>query len=70
MARYKGDPRWLEAKYAGKCTGNHGQRTQAIKRGDRVFYYPSSRTILAQPCGHADDASADFNSHTFDESNY
>ena len=68
MKRYQGDPRWLTARYSGKCSGK--DCTQAINRGDEVFYYPQGKHTLAKPCGHADAAAADFNSHCFDENGY
>jgi hypothetical protein len=70
MKRYQNDPRWMTAKYAGKCGGNSGKCFEPIKAGDRVFYYPTSRTILAQACGHAEDASNDFAAHAADEDCY
>ncbi len=65
MMRYRGDPSWLTAKYDGECSaeGCH----QPIKKGDRAFYYPNSRKILAVPCGHAEQASNDFEAHRQDE---
>ena len=39
---YSADPRWIEAKYDG--FDSKGNR---IKRGERVFYYPSTKTILS-----------------------
>ena len=68
MKRYQGDPRWIEARFPGTCGGKDCQ--QAIRRGDRVFYYPNSRTVLAKDCGHAEAAAADFNSHAFDEEQF
>ncbi|KKW13239.1 MAG: hypothetical protein UY48_C0003G0061 [Candidatus Gottesmanbacteria bacterium GW2011_GWB1_49_7] len=45
----------------------HKECTQKIKRGERCFYYPDSKTIYASACGHAEEASKDFSSMTFDE---
>ena len=67
---YKNDPRWITAKFAGKCAGNGGKCCEPIKAGDRVFYYPASRSTLAQACGHAEDAVNDFNSAKFDEEGF
>lgn len=61
------DPYWLTAKFASTC-GKPGC-TVSIKKGDRAFYYPNTRTILASPCGHADEASRDFDSHAQDDAN-
>ena len=63
-----GDPGWITARYAGKCTGNRGECPQVIKRGERAFYYPNGKHLLAQGCGHAEAAEADFASMRFDES--
>jgi hypothetical protein len=72
MARYHRiigrDPYWLSAKYDGQCDApgcNH-----AIRRGDRAFYYPNTRTILAAECGHADAAAREFDAARADEDNY
>jgi hypothetical protein len=65
---YKGDPRWLTARYPGKCGGKDCQ--QPINPGDQVFYYPQGKIVLAKPCGHADTAAADFNSAKFDEEGF
>jgi hypothetical protein len=65
---YSNDPRWLTARFAGKCsTKDCGAR---VKPGDRVFYYPSSKAIYAQTCGHADDNARDFAAASFDEEGY
>ena len=40
--RFSNDPRWIEAKFDSKdITGN------PVKRGDRVFYYPLTKTLLS-----------------------
>jgi hypothetical protein len=76
MRRYSGgrrnsgigqDPYWTTAKFEGRC-GFQGC-DQVLRRGDRAFYYPNTRKILAVPCGHAEAASADFDSHRADEDN-
>jgi hypothetical protein len=61
------DPYWLTAKFNSVC-GKPGCN-QPIKRGERAFYYPNTKTILADSCGHAGAASADFESHAFDDDN-
>lgn len=40
-SRYKDDPRWIRAKFAG--TDANGRK---FKRGDEILYYPKSKTIL------------------------
>jgi len=45
---YKGDPRWIVARYKGKCSccGT------PILKGDKAYYYPNGKKILcASPCG-------------------
>lgn len=58
-----GAPYWLRAKYAGKC----GKCSAEIKPGNSAFYYPGTRTILGATCGHANEASQDFESDRADE---
>jgi hypothetical protein len=54
----------MTAKFPSQCRcGN------AIKKGDRMFYYPNGRTALCQsPCG--EKAAAEFQSHAADEAMY
>lgn len=63
MPRYAGDPRWIEARYAGACR----RCGRDVKPGERVFYYPRERAIYcaADGCGGAE--SARFESAAFDE---
>lgn len=60
MTQYRDDPRWITAKYAGKAADG----TQ-FRKGDRVFYYPKSKTILVGE--KADQASRDFAAACSDE---
>lgn len=62
----RGDPYWLKARFDGACA----RCGEPIKRGDSAFYYPQGRTILAKPCGHAEEAARDFAAHAADEANY
>lgn len=65
MARYSNDPRWVEARFPGKCA----RCGASIAKGARAFFYPSSRSLYcAGDCG--DEASADFEAAAFDEGNY
>ena len=64
MPQYTQDPRWLNARFTSTC-GNE-KCGNAIKKNDRIFYYPSSRTALCPTCGET--ASAEFQSAKFDES--
>lgn len=59
-ARYSNDPYWLIAKYPGK-----DKNGKPFKKGDRVFYYPLTKTILTGE--EAEKAARDFNSHAFDD---
>jgi hypothetical protein len=61
--RYARDPYWITARYAG--TDRNGQ---PFKRGDRVFYYPATRAILAGDA--AEQAARDFAAAAFDEALY
>lgn len=63
MSRYSGDPRWIYAKYAGRdADGN------PIRPGDRVFYFPRTRTIYTG--AKAEQAARDFQAAAEDEDNY
>lgn len=57
------DPYWLRARYPGSCS----QCNAAIKRDDRIFYYPNTRTVFcaADDCGGR--AARDFDAAAFDE---
>jgi hypothetical protein len=43
---YPRDPYWLTARYPGRCSC--GAR---IQPGDRIFWYPNTRTALCATCG-------------------
>jgi hypothetical protein len=57
---YRNDPRWIVAKYAGK-----DRNGVPFAKGDRVFYYPSTKTMLAGEA--AEQAARDFEAACFDE---
>jgi len=57
------DPYWTTAKF--NSTDANGR---PIKKGDRIFYYPASRTVLTG--ADADQASAEFNAAKMDEASY
>lgn len=60
MAYYKGDPRWMTAKYPGvDRDGNQ------VRAGDRIFYYPKGRVVLTGAA--AEQASRDFDAAAADE---
>ena len=57
---YRNDPRWLIARYPGKTRDG-----QAFKKGDRVLYYPATKTFLAGE--KAEQGWRDFEAAAFDE---
>lgn len=38
---YKGDPRWMEAKYPGMDS-----KGNSFRKGDEVLYWPSTKTFM------------------------
>jgi hypothetical protein len=65
MKHYDNDPRWINARFPGRCK----ECGRAIKRGDRAYYYPLTKSILcAEPCGAA--AERDFVSCAMGEEMY
>ena len=63
MASYANDPRWINARYAGKDL--HGT---PFTPGTRVLWYPKSKKILAGEV--AEQAWRDFEAAKFDEAVY
>lgn len=61
---YSNDPKWLNAKFDGKCS----ECGEKIKAGEKIFYYPATKTVLKGEC--AERASADFNALAQDEEIY
>ncbi|HEX6749892.1 MAG TPA: hypothetical protein VF092_21545 [Longimicrobium sp.] len=59
----KGDPYWLTARRDGTCSGCNGK----VRRGDQIFYYPSSRSVYCAADGCGGRASRDFDACAFDE---
>lgn len=55
-----GDPHWMVAKYAGR-----DKNGKTFKKGEKVFYYPQTKTILTG--ADAQQASRDFDAVRFDE---
>lgn len=55
-----GDPYWMTAKYPGK-----DKNGKPFKKGEKVFYYPRTKTILTGP--EAEKASREFGAMAFDE---
>lgn len=63
MPRYSRDPYWTNARFDSKCT-----RCDApIRKGQPIFYYPSTRSVYGKACGCGDFNSHDFQSACFDE---
>jgi hypothetical protein len=58
--RYAGDPRWITARFDSQGACGH-----AIKRGDRIFFYPNGKKALCQNCG--EPAHAEFVAAAQDE---
>jgi DNA-binding ferritin-like protein len=58
-----GDPYWMVAKYPGR-----DHKGNPFKKGERVFYYPKSKSILTGE--DAEKASRDFDAAKFDEDVY
>lgn len=46
---YSGDPRWITAKFSSNCS-HCGKK---INRGDRIFYYPRTKSVFCEgpSCG-------------------
>jgi hypothetical protein len=61
MQRYRNDPYWITAKWAGKCA----KCGAPIKRGERAFYYPQERRLYSGEC--AEQAASDFQALAADE---
>ena len=60
---YARDPRWIVAKYPGVDA-----KGLPFRKGDNVFYFPSTRTIYAGV--NAEEASRRFESERADEDVY
>jgi hypothetical protein len=60
MPRYSRDPYWLTLKYDATIEG------AKVPRGTRVFYYPTTKRMLAGE--KAEQAAADFEAAAADES--
>lgn len=59
---YPRDPFWIKAKYPGKDING-----KPFKKGDRVFYYPNTKTFLTG--ADAEKASREFEAAKADEYN-
>lgn len=64
--RYPRDPYWLTSKYGGKCS----KCGKAVRKGERIFYYPNTKSVLCAGDSCGGQASRDFEAARFDESVY
>lgn len=65
MPRYSRDPYWLTAKFDSKCTRKGCDTT--ITKGQRAFYYPSSKSVLCEKDDCGGQASRDFEAAAADD---
>ncbi len=68
MPRYSNDPYWLTARFDSTCT--KAGCGEPIKKGDRAFYYPSSKSCFCAKDDCGGQASRDFDAAKQDESAY
>jgi len=47
---YKNDPRELSARFPSKCP----KCGKTISKGDRIAYWPATKTALCWECGESD----------------
>ncbi len=45
--RYSRDPHWLNAKFGSYCK----KCNKTIKTGDKIFYYPATKSAYCELCG-------------------
>ena len=57
---FKGDPYWTNARFASNDANG-----KPVKKGDRIFYYPRTKTVLTGT--EAEAASRDFSASVADE---
>ena len=58
------NPRWIEARFAS--TGRCGH---SIRKGERIYYYPSAKSAYCAKCGDAraaEVAADDFDQMVYD----
>ena len=44
--RHKNEPRWIRARYPGRCSCG-----KEVKLGDNAYYYPYGKTLKCRNCG-------------------
>lgn len=59
----RGDPYWTTAKFDSKDS-----KGNAVKKGDRIFYYPRTKTVLTGEA--AETASREFEASCQDEGDW
>lgn len=52
--RQRGDPRWISAKYDGRCKCG-----REIEKGDRVNWFPAEKAVECSTCGAKTQAALD-----------
>ena len=50
MPRYANDPRQITAKFTSSCTTCNS----TVKKGEQLYYWPSSRKVYCLKCGEND----------------
>jgi hypothetical protein len=60
----RGDPRWITAKFKSTCSTCGGR----ILAGERIFYYPQSRSVMCNKYDCGGKASREFEAMAADES--
>jgi hypothetical protein len=63
--RYNSDPFWMNAKLVSQCPSC----SHWIQKGERIFYYPSTRSALCAGDTCGGQAERDLSAAKFDESN-
>ena len=64
MNRYRQDPRWIAARYAGQCA----KCGESFPAGAQVFFYPKGRKVYVGQCAQV--CAAEFNAAASDEDFY
>jgi hypothetical protein len=54
--RYRGDPHWITVRYPAECAKCGAK----IEKGDEAFYYPKTKSLFGEKCGHGKEAEQDF----------
>jgi hypothetical protein len=65
--RYRNDPKWISAKFVSQCK----KCNRSIKKGEDIFWYPSTKSVYCNDsnCGQA--CSKDFtNSVELEDNGY